>query len=162
VDDVAIGEADQGLDFGGHIAAVEHLFPGGEADPSIALSPEQFKFLASLERAEVLSGRVKAYQQHNHALEAEAKALRSRSSELEERYKKIVSLCTGAEEEKVDGLLDSLVQAVVSEQKENAEPGRVRHFLRLVQGSHDRGAKVYSLCRRRMCNQGRSATSYWC
>ena len=46
--------------------------------------------------------------------------------------------CTGADEEKVDELLDNLVQAVISEQKEiasNSQLPRVREFLRLVQGS---------------------------
>lgn len=132
---ISIGEADRGLDFGGQLGAIEHVFPNGAPDSSMVLSPEQVNFLSSLERAEVLSGRVRAYQQHNQGLENQAKGLRSRSTELEERYRKIVSLCTGAEVSKVDGILDNLVQAVVSEQKENVELGRVRDFLRMLQGS---------------------------
>lgn len=138
-DDVAVGEADKGLDLEGRLADVDRLFPGGGGDPTtLSWTPEQANFLASLERADVLSGRVKAYQQHNRGLENQARGLKARSAELEERYKKIVSLCTGAEVEKVDELLDSLVQAVISEQKEmsnNLELGRVREFLRMVQGS---------------------------
>jgi hypothetical protein len=37
----------------------------------------------------------------------------------------------------VDQVLDSLLQAVVSEQKENVELGRVREFLRMVQAVGD-------------------------
>lgn len=137
-DQVAIGEADKGLDFGGRLGYIEQLFPGGMADPSMSLTQDQANFLAIMERTEVLAGRAKAYQQHNNLLDNHAKDLKVRSNELEERYKKIVSLCTGAEVERVDELLDGLVQAVISEQKEmtdSSELGRVREFLRLVQGS---------------------------
>lgn len=135
---VAVGEADKGLDLDGQLPMVAQLFPDGEADPH-SLTQEQAQFLGSLERGEVLSGRAKVYQRHNQQLESMAKTLKARSAELEERYKKIVSLCTGADEDKVDGLLDNLVQAVISEQKEmsgNSQLGRVREFLRMVQGSN--------------------------
>ena len=134
-DHVAVGEADKGLDFGGQIGMVDHLFPGGMADPSRPLDQDQVNLLSVLERSEVLSGRAKAYQIHNQGLENHAQELKARSSELEERYKKIVSLCTGADVERVDELLDGLVQAVISEQKEmggDNELGRVRDFLRMV------------------------------
>lgn len=137
-DNIGVGQADKGLDFDGRLADLNQYFPGGADDPVLTLTPDQANFLASLERAEVLSGRVKAYQQHNQTLENQARMLKARSSELEERYKKIISLCTGAEVGKVDELLDSLVQAVISEQKEmsdNMELGRVREFLRMVQGN---------------------------
>ena len=135
---IQIGEADRGLNFEGNLGVVEQLFPTGMFDPSMPLTADHQKFLSVLERGEVLSGRVQAYQQHNSNLDQQAKALKSRSTELEERYKKIISLCTGADVEKVDSLLDGLMQAVISEQKETSsslELGRVRDFLRLVQGS---------------------------
>ncbi len=134
MDNVSIGEADKGLDFNGRINELERVFPNGEPGPHFPLSNDQKAFLSSLEleRSEVLSGRVKAYQAHNEGLERTAKELRSKSGELEERYKRIVSLCTKVEVESVDEVLDSLLQAVVSEQKENVELGRVRDFLRMV------------------------------
>lgn len=139
MENVSIGEADKGLDFGGRIAELERVFPTGDEGPHVPLTQEQMAVITSLEleRGQVMSGRVKAYQAHNTRLEWMAKDLKSKSGELEERYKKIVSLCTKVEVESVDGVLDSLLQAVVSEQKENVELGRVREFLRLVQGSDD-------------------------
>ena len=134
-DQVVIGDADKGLDLGGYLPAIERLFPAAALDPSLPPSPEQTNFMSSLERAEVLSGRVRAYLQHNQTLENQAKTLKSRSAELEERYREIVSLCTGAKTDKVDNILDNLVQAVVSEQKENVEIGRVRDFLRMLQSN---------------------------
>ena len=134
MENVSIGEADKGLDFSGRISELEHVFPDGDRSPHTQLTSDQKAFLSSLEleRTEVLSGRVKAYQAHNEGLERTAKELKSKSGELEERYKKIVSLCTKVEVESIDEVLDSLLQAVVSEQKENVELGRVREFLRMV------------------------------
>jgi hypothetical protein len=63
----------------------------------------------------------------------QVKQLRSRSAELEEKYKKVVSLCTGVEENKVGGLLDGLVKAVESEGR-MVEVNRIRDFLRKVDG----------------------------
>lgn len=136
-ENVAIGEADKGLDFDGRAASVEQMFPNGEEtiDPNGPLSPQQTGFLSSLERVDVLRGRVKAYQTHNADLEDQAHKLKSMSHELEERYRKIVSICTGVEVNKVDEMLSNLVEAVVTEQKENMELDKVRDFLRLVQGT---------------------------
>ena len=133
---VSVGEADKGLDFDGRLEEMADVFPRGDVGALEMLTPEQMAFLSSLdlERAEVLGGRVQAYQRHNEGLEERTRELKSKSRELEERYKKIVSLCTKVEVESVDRVLDSLLQAVVSEQKENVELGRVREFLRMVQG----------------------------
>lgn len=135
-DNIVVGEADKGLDLDGRIAKIGQLFPAGVSDLDSTLSQEQVTLLTSLERAEVLTGRVQAYQTHNALLENEAKGLRGKSKELEERYRKIISLCTGTPDERVDELLDQLVQAIVSEQKDTTTGGdlnRVRDFLRLVQ-----------------------------
>lgn len=131
---VVVGEADKGLDFDGLLPLVEQLFPNGEEniDWSGPLSPEQNKFLSLLERAEVVRGRTAAYQQHNTDLETRANKLRAMSHELEERYRKIVSICTGVEADKVDDMMESLLQAVVSEHKEHVDLGKVRDFLKLV------------------------------
>ena len=134
MEQVPIGEADKGLDQDGNLHIVGELFPDG-TNTDLPFTEEQVKFLSSLERAEVLSGRVKAYQQHNEGLEQRAKQLKSMSTELEERYRKIVSLCIGVEEVKVDEMLVNLVQAVKSEQKESMDISRIREFLRMVDGA---------------------------
>lgn len=135
-----IGEADKGLDHEGQLHLIEQILGGGGYDPGLPLTQDQINFLAGMERAEVLIGRVNAYRAHNSKLEQQARELRAMSKELEEKYKKITVLCTGADGDKVDELLDSLVQAVISEQRdmgEGAELGRVRDFLRLVQGQQE-------------------------
>lgn len=133
---VRVGEADKGLNLDGKIDNVKHLFPNGTKDLGSNLNSEQIQLLTSLERAEVLTGRVQAYQTHNALLENEARSLKGRSKELENKYRKIISLCTNTPDEKIDTLLDSLTQAVVSEQKDMASSmdlKRIRDFLRSVQ-----------------------------
>ena len=109
MDNVTVGEADKGLDFDGRLEEVLHLFPAGDPSAREMLTQEQMTFLSSLhlERAEVLTGRVQAYRQHNAALEQRTRELKSKSRELEERYKKIVSLCTKVDVGNVDQVLDS-------------------------------------------------------
>ncbi|KAK3062512.1 hypothetical protein LTS18_003918, partial [Coniosporium uncinatum] len=76
--------------------------------------------------------------------------LRSRSGQLEGMYRKVVSLCTGVEERRVEEMLGGLVVAVESEGASGGlhkiggpwivegsggmEVGRVREFLRKVDG----------------------------
>lgn len=160
-DIVIVGEADNGLNFNGNLSTLSSLFP--IIDDNIDFDPSKADFsylnlesaapiLSALESAAVLSGRVHAYKQHNDGLANQVKVLKGKSSDLEERYKRIVSLCTGASEAEVEGLLDRLVQAVVSEQRDGAvtstgkdtnggngggmnELARVREFLRLVRGN---------------------------
>lgn len=85
---------------------------------------------------QILEAYVKAYSTNNSGLRQHADQLRSRSTELEAMYRKVVSLCTGVPEEKVEESLTSLVAAVESERGSlgEQEVGRVRDFLRKVEG----------------------------
>ncbi|KAK5007861.1 hypothetical protein LTR28_004747 [Elasticomyces elasticus] len=77
-----------------------------------------------------------AYRTNNADLSTLSKTLQSRSGDLEAQYRKVVSLCTGVPEERVEGCLTGLVAAVESERGGGLEEvGRVREFLRLVEGS---------------------------
>lgn len=82
----------------------------------------------------VLQARISAYLSHNTQLQHRADELKSRSSELEGLYRKVISLCTGVAEEKVEEALPGLVAAVESERNGmgEGEVGRVREFLRRV------------------------------
>ena len=77
-----------------------------------------------------------AYTSHTSSLQKQAEELKSRSAEVEAMYRKVVSLCTGVEETKVEELLPSMVAAVESERGGLGvqEVGRVREFLRRVDG----------------------------
>ncbi|KAG5519892.1 hypothetical protein PMAC_000169 [Pneumocystis sp. 'macacae'] len=73
----------------------------------------------------VLSARIAAYQKNAKVLCALATSLRGRSSELEDKCRKVVSLCTGVEESKVDSLLEGLLQAVESDDHQGVDMVRL-------------------------------------
>ncbi|CCJ30769.1 unnamed protein product [Pneumocystis jirovecii] len=70
-----------------------------------------------------------------------ATSLRGRSSELEDKCRKVVSLCTGVEESKVDSLLEGLLQAVESDDHQGVDMVRLSGFLKLINEDHQ-GAKM--------------------
>lgn len=99
------------------------------------MTPEKHAYIATLPSTAILSARVVAYRKHNSRLEEEAKTLRSQSGELENQLRKIVCLSTGIPEEKIDEkMVDGLMAAVASESGDDVEMGRVREFLRRVEG----------------------------
>lgn len=98
------------------------------------MTPQKCDYIASLPPTPVLNARVAAYRKHNARLEAKAASLQSQSSQLENQLRKVVSLCTGVEESKVDEMVDGLSAAVASEGGDDVEVGRVREFLRRVEG----------------------------
>ncbi|KAI7354682.1 apses-domain-containing protein [Hortaea werneckii] len=104
------------------------LLPDPTADPSSAShspssthpTPAQHSLLTthptlSQTSPTHLLATLRAYESHNAALASQAKDLSARSQELEALYRKVVSLCTGVEEEKVEGCLGGLIAAVESE-----------------------------------------------
>lgn len=126
--DIKVGEADAGL-----------LIPTADLParktPSASISSSQASSLSALPSPQVLAARLTAYRNTNARLESHAKELQSRSSELEGKLKRVVMLCTGVRDEgKVDDMLEALQTAVESERDEEIEVGRVRDFLRRVEG----------------------------
>jgi DNA repair ATPase RecN len=99
----------------------------GDADADFALQdlPDH------LQDAAVLSARLPVYKGLNASLAAHLTSLKARDTELESKYRKVVALCTGVEEDKVDSVLPQLVQAVESEPENDV--GRVREFLKRVE-----------------------------
>ena len=109
------------------------------SSPSSADSPNaaQRQFVASsLPSPRTLRAHLNAAAQHTENLKKQAEELKSRSADVEAMYRKVVSLCTGVEEDKVEESLPALVAAVESERGAlgQQEVGRVREFLRRVDG----------------------------
>jgi regulatory protein SWI6 len=63
-----------------------------------------------------------------------SRKLKEKDGQLEQMYRKVVSLCTKVEESRIEECLESLVAALDSEEGEGVEVGRVREFLRKVEG----------------------------
>lgn len=106
--------------------------------PDEPLSPDQQQQLSSaLGPLSVLRARAQAYAANNARTREQAEELKGRSSELEYLYRRVVSLCTGVAEDKVEEALPNLVAAIESERggmEGEGDVGRVRDFLRRVDG----------------------------
>ncbi|WBW71999.1 DNA-binding transcription factor, MBF transcription factor complex subunit Cdc10 [Schizosaccharomyces osmophilus] len=77
--------------------------------------------------------RIAAYERNEARLNALAETLHHRNANIKSKCRRVVSLCTGVEETKVDSLLESLLQAVESDgQQGEVDMGRVAGFLRVV------------------------------
>ena len=79
-----------------------------------------------------LTARINAQKSSNERLRGQLQSLRERSSELEGKYRKVVSLCTHVAEEDVDHLLGALLDAVGVD-KDVDDSGRLREFIRKAQ-----------------------------
>ena len=93
---------------------------------------------ANVPSPRTLKAHLNAYLAQNGELHRHADELKSRSSQLEGMYRKVVSLCTGVEEARLEEALPALVAAVESERGAlfgEGEVGRVREFLRRVVGA---------------------------
>jgi regulatory protein SWI6 len=98
------------------------------------LTPQQLEYVKSLPSAAVLKARLQAYKTNEETLREKAAKLHDRSTDLEEKFRRVVALCTGVTEDRVDSLLEGLVQAVESDPGE-VDTARVSSFLRKVDES---------------------------
>ncbi|KAF2744380.1 apses transcription factor-like protein [Sporormia fimetaria CBS 119925] len=104
----------------------------GQAVESLRANPTSK--IASLPSAAWLRQRVEAYSAMNRNLAERSKRLKEKDGEREMQYRRVVSLCTKVEEERIDEVLEGLVQALESDPLEGVEVGRVAEFLRKVEG----------------------------
>jgi regulatory protein SWI6 len=133
-DGIQLGDADQDLSIpaGAVPANILSTINPNHHQPHV-LDQAQRQVLASLPPTHVLRARVNAYKADNENLAESVRGLQSKSSELADKYREIISLCTNVDEGHVDGFLDSLLRAVESEQ-DDVELARVREFLSRVDG----------------------------
>ncbi|KAI0150721.1 hypothetical protein GGR57DRAFT_492972 [Xylariaceae sp. FL1272] len=82
----------------------------------------------SIPSATVLRARLQAYGNRTALTNTGVSSLKSRSKDIEIKYRRVVALCTGVVEQEVDSVVDGLLRAVESEKGE-LEIGRVRRFL---------------------------------
>lgn len=119
-----VGDAD-GAVTGGTAVINEKDLPSPSSLTS-PMTPAQSTVLTALPSPAHLRTLIAAYTINNSHLSITLQHLRERSGELEAKYRKVVSLCTGVEESEVEGMLGKLVEAVESEGFDAAEEGRGR------------------------------------
>ncbi|KAG8526568.1 uncharacterized protein KY384_008769 [Bacidia gigantensis] len=128
--DIKLGEADAGLEVDATILPPP---PYSATDP-LELDENQKSYVSSLPTAAVIEARKRAYKQLNDGLEKRYRELKSQSFEAEGMLRKLVALCTGVGEEKVDEQIARLVRVMGKEEIGERESRRVREFLRRVEG----------------------------
>ncbi|KAK9325459.1 hypothetical protein V1517DRAFT_335795 [Lipomyces orientalis] len=105
--------------------------PAAESSSSRAINPKRLKVVGPVPPIPVLRARIAAYKRNAAHLSELAQVLRGRSSDLEDKFRGVVAMCTGVPKEDVDSLLEGLVQAVQSDPAE-VDMSRVAGFLRNV------------------------------
>lgn len=81
----------------------------------------------------VLRTRIKALESRADATRKMVQKLKGRSRDIEFKYRRVISVCTGVAEDEVDSAVDGLLKAAESESDE-LDPTRVRRFLGGVEG----------------------------
>ncbi|PSN70853.1 apses transcription factor-like protein [Corynespora cassiicola Philippines] len=125
-------------------AAADHLIRKASDGPSYistplpldtsAIAQRDAALIATLPSIHSLKHRLEVYVQNNCNLADRSMKLKEKDGQLEMMYKKVVSLCTKVDEERIDSVLEGLVQALESDPLDGIEVGRVRDFLRKVEG----------------------------
>ncbi len=121
---------------------ISHLIHQASNGPSylstpLSLSPSSTTPLSqslSSIPTNILRQRIQVYISANTALLQRSRQLKDKDSLLEAMFRQVVCLCTNVHEERIDEVLPGLVEALESDPLEGVEVGRVREFLRKVEG----------------------------
>ncbi|KAJ4330058.1 transcriptional regulator swi6 [Didymella glomerata] len=118
----------------------EHLIRQASSGASYLSTPLSLPPTASLSQnlssipTNVIRQRILVYCQANAALLQRSRQLKDKDGQLEAMFRQVVALCTSVPEERVDEVLPGLCEALDSDPLEGVEVGRVREFLRKVEG----------------------------
>lgn len=126
-----LGDADKGLTIPEKAAGVLSKIVVNQHQPLVIERGDRQLLSSTLPPAHTLRARLNAYQTINQDLEERVKDLQSKDSELAAKYRKIIALCTGVDESRVEKSIESLVRSLESE-RQDLESGRVREFLTRV------------------------------
>ncbi|BFZ55379.1 transcriptional regulator swi6 [Savitreella phatthalungensis] len=109
---------------------------GSQENPSV--NPDEILVPPDGSKASTheLKARIRAYAYNAGILNSLASSLRLKSSELEQRCRRVVALCTGEDDpSRIEHLLPQLLQAVESDGPATSEEAaRIAGFLKIVQG----------------------------
>lgn len=118
----------------------DHLIRQASSGPAYLSTPLSLPSSATLSAnlssipTNVLKQRITVYCQANAALLQRSRQLKDKDGQLEAMFRQVVALCTSVPEERVDEVLPGLCEALDSDPLEGVEVGRVREFLRKVEG----------------------------
>ncbi|AET37323.1 transcriptional regulator SWI6 Ecym_1065 [Eremothecium cymbalariae DBVPG len=78
----------------------------------------------------LLRARIKAYERNEQQLEDTYDAIDEKHKNLESKFRRVLSLCLKVDEDKVDGMLDGLLQAITNEDPEDIDIDEMQDFLK--------------------------------
>nr|AAO25596.1 SWI6 [Nakaseomyces delphensis] len=78
----------------------------------------------------LLKARVEAYRQNDAHLDEFLNSIKEKRTALEQKFRKVLSLCLKIEEGKVDDMLDGLLQAISSEDPQEIDTEEMQDFLK--------------------------------
>ena len=79
--------------------------------------------------ATLLKARIHAYKKNDEFLQNLLNGIHEKQSNLEGKFRRVLSLCLKVDESKVDSMLDGLLQAISSEDPEDMDTGEMQEFL---------------------------------
>lgn len=85
--------------------------------------------LNALPPAVLLKARINAYKRNDEHLQTMLNKIHEKQSNLEGKFRRVLSLCLKVDETKVDGMLDGLLQAISSEDPQDMDTGEMQDFL---------------------------------
>lgn len=80
--------------------------------------------------AVLLKARINAYKRNDEHLERALNTIKVKQTKLESKFRRVLSLCLKIDEEKVDGMLDGLLQAISSEDPQDIDTDEMQDFLK--------------------------------
>ncbi|QHS74909.1 transcriptional regulator SWI6 [Saccharomyces paradoxus] len=78
----------------------------------------------------LLKARINAYRRNDKHLSNVLQTISTNQSELENKFKRVLSLCLKIDENKVDNMLDGLLQAISSEDPQDIDTDEMQDFLK--------------------------------
>ncbi|QLG70138.1 hypothetical protein HG535_0A00770 [Zygotorulaspora mrakii] len=77
----------------------------------------------------LLSARINAYKRNDAQLNSTLEEIRRKQKVLESKFRRVLCLCLKIDEDKVDGMLDGLLQAISSEDPQDVDTDEMQEFL---------------------------------
>lgn len=78
----------------------------------------------------LLNARIKAYRRNDDHLNSVLEDIRQKQKDLESKFRRVLCLCLKIDEDKVDGMLDGLLQAISSEDPQDVDTDEMQEFLK--------------------------------
>lgn len=101
--------------------------------PTTRRPPKAHAHAVSVDRlppAAVLKARINAYKRNDKHLLTTLQTIKQKQTDLESKFRRVLSLCLKIDEHKVDAMLDGLLQAISSEDPQDVDTDEMQHFLK--------------------------------